>query len=117
VTGEVDSVVTEDSDALAYLAPKVIVRYNEKREMIDIKEACQILNLSPQEFQHMCILFGNDFNGRITGIGPVKAYSLIKKYSNIDNVLKHKHVEPELAEEMQKTKKIFEGYCHEVSTL
>ncbi len=116
VSGDVHSVITEDSDALAYLAPRVIVRFNEKREMIDIGEVCRVLNLTPQEFQHMCILFGNDFNGRISGIGPVKAYSLIKKYSTLENVFKHKQVEYDLTEEMQKTKKIFECYCHEVST-
>ena len=113
VRGEVDAVLTEDSDALAYLAPKVIVKWNDKRELIQLPDICRILNLSPKEFQEMCILFGNDFNGRITGIGPVKAFSMIKKYSNLENIFKRNTINKELEEEMKKTQKIFEFYCYE----
>ena len=111
--GKVDAVVTEDSDALAYLAPKVIVKWN-KKELINLNEIYRLLNLNAREFQDMCVIFGNDFNERIDGIGPVKSYSLIKKYSSLENILKQKPIQSFLEDEMKKTKKIFECYCYEL---
>jgi flap endonuclease-1 len=47
----------------------------------------------------LCILLGCDYSDKIRGIGPVRALEFIKKYHNIETILKHidksKYVVPE----------------------
>lgn len=44
------------------------------------------LNLNMMEFKDFCILLGTDFNKRIPGYGPVKAYKLISDFRNIEAI-------------------------------
>lgn len=37
----------------------------------------------------LCILLGCDYCDSIRGIGPVRALELMKKYGNIETILKH----------------------------
>lgn len=39
------------------------------------------------QFIDLCILCGCDYTGKITNIGPVRAYDLIKKHKNIETIL------------------------------
>ena len=45
------------------------------------------LGLSEDQFIDMCILCGCDYASKIDGIGPVKAYRLIKEQGCIEKVL------------------------------
>jgi len=84
---------TEDADALTFGTP-VLVRHftmSEARKMaimqFDLNEVYEGLKLTKEEFIDLCILMGCDYTSTIRGIGPVKAYNLIKQYSTIEKVM------------------------------
>ena len=43
--------------------------------------------MNENEFIDLCILCGCDYAGRIGGIGPVRAFKLMKEHGNLENVL------------------------------
>ena len=43
--------------------------------------------MTEDEFIDLCILCGCDYASRIGGIGPVKAFKLIKDYGTLEKVL------------------------------
>ena len=47
------------------------------------------MNVSYEQFIDICILCGCDYSPKITGIGPINAYKLIKKYSKIETILEN----------------------------
>ena len=47
----------------------------------------KILGITRDQFVDFCIMCGGDFNENVYGIGPCKAFNLIKKYGNIDNII------------------------------
>lgn len=61
---KVDAVLTEDMDLFAYNCP-YILRYfslaNHKCLYYDLNKILQKLNLTKNEFQHICVLSGNDY--------------------------------------------------------
>ena len=64
---------------------KAYVKVNP--EMIKLKPGLKSLKLLQKQLIDIAILIGTDFNEGIKGIGPKKAYSLIKKNGNVENVL------------------------------
>lgn len=93
--GKVYAVGTEDMDALTF-GSTVLLRhltFSEARKM-PIKEfhldrVLREMNLTQDEFIDLCILLGCDYCDSIRGIGPKRAFDLIKQYRNIDEILKH----------------------------
>ena len=84
--------MSEDTDVLAYLSPKFLTKVNITREScieIDLKQILNDLEITSEQFRDMCIMCGNDYNKNIKGIGPQKAYELIKEYKNIENIERH----------------------------
>lgn len=101
-TKVVDAVLTEDSDCLAYLCPLTVFHYGtDTQQVVCINKVLQGLELTPEEFQQLCIYCGNDFNDRIPGIGPVKAYKLL-----VEKKL-------QLTDTMKKTQEIFTSVCYQ----
>ena len=45
------------------------------------------LNITYDQFVDICILCGCDYTSKISGIGPIKAYKLIKEHTNIENII------------------------------
>lgn len=45
--------------------------------------------MSLEQFVDLCILLGCDYCESIRGIGPKRAYDLIKQYKSIEEILKH----------------------------
>lgn len=93
--GKVYATATEDMDALTFHSDKLLrhMTFSEARKM-PIQEFSyqQVLNemeLSHDSFVDLCILLGCDYCEHIRGIGPKRAYELIQKYKNIDEILKH----------------------------
>jgi|ERR1712166_127829 len=87
---KVFATATEDADALTFGTP-VLCRhftFSEARKMsimqFDLSEVLDGLKLTKEEFIDLCILCGCDYTSTIRGIGPCKAYELIKKYSTIE---------------------------------
>ena len=112
--GKVDAVLSEDSDCVAYLAPKIILQCNTEEEtLFEPLKACLELKLSKEQLQDLCVLFGNDFNERIPKIGPEKTFLNIKKHLNLDAILLHLSIDNPLKEQMQSTKQLFLTCCYE----
>lgn len=45
------------------------------------------MGITYEQFIDLCILLGCDYCGTIRGIGPKKAFELIKQYDNIETIL------------------------------
>ena len=56
------------------------------------------LDLTEEQFIDMCILCGCDYALKIEGIGPVKAYKLIKQFKCIEKILEYVESENSKAE-------------------
>ena len=87
--GIVEGVLTQDTDVLAYGTPIFLTDINTHSEectQINLEEVCNTLELSFDEFQEMCIMFGTDYNTNIPKIGPAKSYQLIKEYKCVENI-------------------------------
>jgi flap endonuclease-1 len=97
---------TEDMDALACGSPIMIRGISSPLSKtggmvkeIKLDKVLQEMGFTMDEFIDMCILLGCDYSDKIKGIGPVKAYQLIKDHRNIETILKKidqkKHPVPE----------------------
>jgi len=103
--GLVHAVSTEDMDALCFKTPTLLRRLTmpEARKLsvqeISYEKLMAVLGLTHDEFVDLCILMGCDYVPNIRGIGPKKAFELIKKHKSIDKILKEidqkKYVPPE----------------------
>jgi len=103
--GLVHAVSTEDMDALCFKTPVLLRRLTmpEARKLpvqeISYEKLMAVLGLNHDEFVDLCILMGCDYVPNIRGIGPKKAFELIKKHKSIDKILKEidqkKYVPPE----------------------
>lgn len=91
--GEVAAVATEDMDALCFGTPRLLRNMNAAQSKhLDIEEyrldvALRLLGFSMAMFIDMCILFGCDYTETLRGVGPHRAYSLIKTHGSIENAL------------------------------
>lgn len=86
--GNVNFVLSEDSDNLAYGVPILLSKLTSEGtcEMVIIKEVLSYLNLSRQQFLDYCILCGTDYNDNIRLISNVKSYGLISEYGSLNNM-------------------------------
>lgn len=90
--GLVDAVLSEDTDVLAYAAPIFLSKINTSESIcvkINYPEMLKALELTSDEFLDLCIMCGTDYNKNIFRVGPEKAYKLIQKHSNIDEIGKN----------------------------
>ncbi len=103
--GKVDSVISQDYDCLLLGARRVLrnfTMYGRRRisgtgkfinitpEIIDLKENLDNLGITQNQLIDIGILVGTDFNPGIRGIGAKTGLSLIKKYGDVESVLRQK---------------------------
>jgi flap endonuclease-1 len=92
--GLVFGTATEDMDALTFGAPTLIrhLTFAESRkqpiQIFDLDTILKSWKITMDQFIDICILCGCDYCDSIRGIGPKKAHSMIKKYGNIESVVK-----------------------------
>ena len=101
---------SEDMDSLTFGSTYLLRGFNTKKEpitQINLSAVLEGFGMSMDEFIDLCILCGCDYTHNIGGIGPIKAYNLIRDNKTIENVLvsikkinddpnrKQKHVIPE----------------------
>lgn len=89
------AVGTEDMDTLT-LGTKILIRHlglaeARKKPVLEISldKVLSGLGLDMDQFIDLCILLGCDYCEKIHGIGPKKAYALIKEYKCIEEILKN----------------------------
>lgn len=88
----VKGVITTDSDVLAYGAPIFVqdVRVNQYTcKIIRHQDVLEVLDLSEKQFLDFCIMCGTDYNERMPGIGPAKAYKLLCDHDDLDSISQH----------------------------
>lgn len=89
-SGIAHAVASEDMDALAFGSRILLRGFNNKKEPIieiNLETVLDNLDLTYEEFVDLCILLGCDYSKTIVGVGPAKAYTLIKQFSKIETVL------------------------------
>ncbi|CAH0550260.1 unnamed protein product [Brassicogethes aeneus] len=93
--GKVFATATEDMDALTF-GSNVLLRhltFSEARKMpiqeIHLDKVLEGFNFTQKEFIDLCILLGCDYTDSIRGIGPKRAFELMKKHKSIDDILKN----------------------------
>ena len=89
VCGEVDAVLSEDTDVLAYGSPIFLNKMDTMKEKcLEAKydNVLTGLEYTDKQFLDFCIMCGTDYNDNIPGIGPMNAYKLIKQYDSIDGI-------------------------------
>ncbi|CAJ0956816.1 unnamed protein product, partial [Mesorhabditis belari] len=91
--GKVYATATEDMDALTF-GSSVLLRhmtFSEAKKMpikeINLARVLADFEMSREEFVDLCILLGCDYCPTIRGIGPKRAYELIKEHKSIENIL------------------------------
>lgn len=93
--GKVYGVATEDMDALTFGSKTLLRNMNaaESKKLpiheFDLKLLLEGFKMSIDEFIDLCILLGCDYCDSVKGVGPQRAFSLIQKHRNIENIIKH----------------------------
>ena len=88
----VEGCMSEDMDILPNGGRKFLRKFNCNNNFIveyNLDIILEKMNFSYEQFIDVCILCGCDYCPKITGIGPINAYKLIKKYSNIETILEN----------------------------
>jgi len=103
--GDADLTASQDYDSLLFGAPalvrnltisgkrklprkKIYVEVNP--EIVELEKLLKTLEITREQLVDLAILIGTDFNPKgVKGIGPKKAYTLIKKYGSLEKALKH----------------------------
>jgi flap endonuclease-1 len=112
--GQASAVLTEDSDAFAYLSNTVILKWNSENESVVLMDqVMKDFQLNPEQFQDLCVLLGNDFNERIKGMGPVKALNCIKHHGTLEKFIEKTQIALTISEKLYKSQKIFRNTCFE----
>ena len=87
--GLVDYTVTDDTDASTFGCPIILkTSINKNITEINTNIILDNLGMSYDSFVDFCILSGCDYTEPIPQIGPITSYNLIKKYQNIEEILK-----------------------------
>lgn len=84
--------LSEDTDVLANGAEIFIRNFNFNKNIINEYSLTNILNdleISYEQFVDLCILCGCDYTNKIKGMGPINSFKLIKKYKNIEEIIKN----------------------------
>lgn len=91
---DVDYVVSQDYDTLLFGANNIIRNLNvttkKKIELILLNKNLSNLKLTREQLIDLCLCIGTDFNDGFERVGYKTALSLIKRYSNIQEIIKHK---------------------------
>jgi len=85
----VDYVISEDMDLLTFGCTNLIRNYSGKKDikLIKLEDILEETELNQEQFVELCILLGCDYLDTIPGIGFNKAYTLLKKYGSIEEIL------------------------------
>uniref|UniRef100_H2ZI53 Flap endonuclease 1 n=1 Tax=Ciona savignyi TaxID=51511 RepID=H2ZI53_CIOSA len=93
--GKVYATATEDMDALTFQSTRLLrhLTFSEARKMpiqeFMFERVLEEMEMTRDQFVDLCILLGCDYCEHIRGIGPKRAYDLIKQHQSIDEILKN----------------------------
>lgn len=90
--GQVDAVLSEDTDVLTYGAPVFLTKFDPRSgtcKRIIHTDMLEKMDLSKDQFIDFCIMCGTDYNKNIFRVGPNKAYDYIHEHKTIEEVDKN----------------------------
>jgi flap endonuclease-1 len=90
LTGQVNGVISEDSDNLLYGCRQLIrkVGWGMEAEVIDLDVLLAELKITHDQFIDLCILTGTDYTtDKIGGCGAVRAYELVAQGLTIEDII------------------------------
>ena len=93
--GEIDGVISEDSDMLVFGVKKLITKLDAYGECVEVcrddfarcKEV-SFVGWSDAEFRHMCILSGCDYLDNIPKLGLKTAHRLMRRHKDVEKILR-----------------------------
>ncbi len=84
----VDAIASEDMDLLTFGTEKLLRNMNTNKIIeITLSKILEETELTQNQFIDLCIMLGSDYCPTINGIGMTRAYSLIKKYESLENII------------------------------
>ena len=93
--GIIDGILAEDSDMLVFGAKRLLTKLNQYGELVEIERADFILckeisfaGWTDTMFRRMAILSGCDYLPNIGKLGLKTAHSLVRKYNDIEKILR-----------------------------
>ncbi len=93
--GFIDGIISEDSDLLVFGAKRLLSKLDQHGDLIEINRAdftaCREVSFvgwTDADFRRMCILSGCDYLPNIGRVGLKTAYRSIRKYRNVEKVLR-----------------------------
>lgn len=100
LSGEVDGIISEDTDMLPYGCEVFLTGFKDSVDYVTefrLSHVLQKLGMSRVQFVDMCILCGCDYADKIYKIGVKTGYSMLRKHGSIEAVLRHIDSTPKLA--------------------
>jgi flap endonuclease-1 len=94
IDNEVDAVLSEDTDTLAYGTPTFLSKIDTASSTcvrINYNSLLENLGLTREQFLDFCILCGTDYNKNIQGVGSVSSFKLIKNYGSLEEIETNTH--------------------------
>jgi len=96
----IDGCISEDSDFLANGGSLLLRNFSSDKNTIEeycLKGILDCLDFSYEKFLDFCILCGSDYTPKINGLGPITAYKIMNKCTNIEDFLttNNKYIIPE----------------------
>ncbi|KMS96666.1 hypothetical protein BVRB_8g200870 [Beta vulgaris subsp. vulgaris] len=96
ITKQVDAVITEDSDLIAFGCPRIIYKMDKYGQGVEFQfnklehnKDLNLIGFTNEMIQEMCILSGCDYLPSLPGMGLKRAHSLISKFKKFEKVIKH----------------------------
>ncbi|KAH0696919.1 hypothetical protein KY290_014338 [Solanum tuberosum] len=96
ISKQVDAVITEDSDLIAFGCPRIIYKMDKFGQGLEFRyskleqnKELSLTGFTKQMLLEMCILSGCDYLQSLPGMGLKKAHALIKRFKSYDKVIKH----------------------------
>ena len=98
LSGLVDVVLTEDSDALVYGCRRVIFKFDKgghgqeiRRGSLGANQTLSFLNWTDDQFKLMCCVSGCDYAPKIRSVGLVTAHRLVARHRTLQAVVEALH--------------------------
>ena len=98
---------SQDYDSLLFGSPRLVRNLTLRRkrkvagkssfvevdlELVELDQVLRELGITQEQLVDIGILVGTDYNEGVKGIGPKKAYQLIKKYNSLEEIIKQEKI-------------------------
>ena len=105
----IDYILSDDSDVLAFGAKRVLKNFcikEEKCELYDMDDILSTLGIPMHKFVDICILCGCDYTTKIRNMNCGKSLQLILQWGSIEEVAKNTEYDIHLGQ-IQKARELF----------